>query len=106
MNWKDIVKKDKVDYMTPEQEKEYQKFKFEREKREYEDDITNEKGREKYFKEQQKNESQGAESFKCGCALDYEGMPPEHSLEYYPCDKAKQGKECAFSIEMAKRKKS
>jgi len=103
MTWKDIVKKDKVDYMTPEQEKEYQKYKFDREKREYE---ANQKDMEEYFKEQQKNEPQGAEYFKCGCALDYEGMPPEHSLAYYPCDKAEQGKECAFSIEMAKRKKN
>ncbi len=46
---------------------------------------------------------QGAESFDCGCGLDYEGMPPEHDLVHYPCDKYEKGEVCDFAIEMAKR---
>jgi|TARA_B100000035_G_scaffold314190_1_gene329774 hypothetical protein len=51
MNWKDIVKKDKVKYMTPEQEKEYQKLVFDREKREYEERAKDDKARFKAMDE-------------------------------------------------------
>ena len=44
-----------------------------------------------------------AESFSCGCALDYEGMPPEHELVHYPCDKSERGEVCEFSVAMVSR---
>ena len=46
---------------------------------------------------------QGAERWKCGCGLDYEGMPPEHDLVHYPCEKYEKDEICDFSIDMYRR---